>query len=46
MQAVQKLSEDIKEIHQQINDTNEHIRMLENENKLISEFISYEKVKN
>ncbi|PDY15111.1 hypothetical protein [Bacillus cereus] len=45
MQAVQKLSEDIKEIHQQINDTNEHIKMLENENKLISEFISDEKVK-
>ncbi|MFJ8420464.1 hypothetical protein ACIQ7P_16815 [Bacillus wiedmannii] len=45
MQAVQKLSEDIKEIHQQINDTNERIEMLENENKLISEFISDEKVK-
>ncbi|OTY87440.1 hypothetical protein BK754_25280 [Bacillus thuringiensis serovar subtoxicus] len=45
MQAVQKLSEDIKEIYQQINDTNEHIKMLENENELISKFISDEKVK-
>ncbi|XBO88660.1 hypothetical protein AAGG43_24055 [Bacillus paranthracis] len=45
MQAVQKLSEDIKEIHQQINDTNEHNKILENENELISKFISDEKVK-
>ena len=45
IQAVQKLLDDIKDIHQQIKDTNEHIKILENENKLISEFILGEKVK-
>ncbi|MCM3105138.1 hypothetical protein ABEW72_02355 [Bacillus velezensis] len=45
MQAVQELLGDIKDSHQRIKDTNEQIKVLENENKLISEFILDEKVK-
>ncbi|PLR79999.1 hypothetical protein CVD25_19760 [Bacillus canaveralius] len=45
MENIEKLLDEIKDIHQLINDTNEDIRILENGNKLINEFTSGEKVK-